>query len=249
MWRCPTESRESSEVYHFLNPIFSLDSPMPRSLPLLVAVFLAVPAIADDKFTPLFNGKDTTGWTFTLRAAKPDDKPDPKGTWSVKDGLLVCTGKPNGYIATEKEYENYVLRLKWRYPKNAEKPNSGVLLHCTSKDQVWPHSVEAQLKSGFAGDFWLNADQDGKLPEIQHDRKDLADKNHRHYLRVEMKESVEKPLGEWNAMEITCQGGEIVVMVNGVKVNNAKGCSLRKGRIALQSEGSAVEFQEIEIKR
>ena len=218
----------------------------------LVSGLLASGTLRADDFTPLFNGKDTTGWTFTLRPPKdmPDAKPDPKNTWSVKDGVLVCTGKPNGYVVTEKEYENYTLRLKWRYPKGTEKPNSGVLLHVQAgDDRVWPNSVEAQTKDGFAGDLWLNADRAGKLPTITHDRKDAADKTDRHYLRVEAKEPVERPLGEWNQYEITCKGGDITLVVNGKTVNEAKGCSLTKGRIALQSEGSAVEFKDIEIKK
>lgn len=222
---------------------------MRRSIPLLALLFAST-ALADDGFTPLFNGKDTTGWTTTLRPPKdmPDAKPDPKATWGVKDGVLVCTGKPNGYIATEKEYENYTLRLKWRYPAGTEKPNSGVLLHVQpGDDRVWPNCVEAQLKGGFAGDIWLNADKAGKMPAITHDRKDAADKTDRHYLRVEAKD-VEKPLGEWNAMTITCRGGDFTVVVNGKTVNEAKRCSLTKGRIGLQSEGSAVEFKDIEMK-
>jgi hypothetical protein len=221
---------------------------MRRSLPLVL--LLTTPALADDGYAPLFNGKDTTGWTFTLRSPKdmPDVKPDPKATLNVKDGVLVCTGKPNGYIATEKEYENYTLRVKWRYPAGTEKPNSGVLLHIVGEDRVWPNCVEAQMKGGFAGDLWLNADKAGKLPAIKHDRKDAADKTDRHYLRVETKD-VEKPLGEWNVMTILCKGGDITLVVNGKTVNEAKGCSLTKGRIGLQSEGSPVEFKDIEIKK
>lgn len=223
---------------------------MSRTLALLLCL-AAGTAQAQEKFTPLFNGKDTTGWTFTLRPPKdmPDARPNPADTWSVTNGVLVCTGKPNGYIATEKEYADYVLRLKWRHPKGTEKPNGGVLLHVTGDDKVWPNSVEAQLKGGFAGDIWLNANKEGKLPTIHHDRKDDADKTDRHYLRVESKEPFEKPLGEWNECEITCRGGDITVQVNGKLANEAKGCSLTNGRIALQSEGAPVEFQEIEMKR
>lgn len=220
---------------------------------LLPLLLLASPALAaDDKFTPLFNGKDTTGWTFTLRPPKdkPDSKPDPKDTWSVKDGVLVCTGKPNGYIATEKEYENYTLRLKWRFPKDAAGGNGGVLLHVTGEDKVWPHSVEAQLKSGFAGDIWLNADKDGKLPalEVVPERKDAANKEGRHYFRIGKDEKIEKEFGEWNEYEITCSGGDITLVVNGKRANVATKGSLTKGRIALQSEGAPIEFKEVEIR-
>lgn len=221
---------------------------MRHLLPLLL---LASPVVAaDEKFTPLFNGQDTTGWTFTLRppADKPDSKPDPKDTFSVKDGVLVCTGKPNGYIATAKEYEDYVLRLKWRFPKDSKGGNSGVLLHCTGDDKVWPHSIEAQLKAGQAGDLWLNANKDNMLPKLDTaaDRKDA--KNARHTFRIGKDDSIEKPFGEWNEYEITCKGGDITLVVNGKTVNEGKNGELKKGRIALQSEGVPIEFKDIEIQ-
>lgn len=226
---------------------------MRRLLPLLAAALFAVPAFAaDDGFTPLFNGKDTTGWTFFLRPPKdkPDSKPDPKDTWSVKDGVLVCTGKPNGYVVTEKEYGDYVLRLKWRFPEGSKGGNSGVLLHCTGKDVVWPNSVEAQLAAGQAGDLWLIADESGKLPklDIATDRKDEKNKQGRHYFRIGKGEAIEKPFGEWNQYEITCKGGDITLVVNGKKVNEGKAGELTKGRIGLQSEGAPIEFKDIEIK-
>jgi hypothetical protein len=223
---------------------------MRHLLPLLL---LASPALAaDDGFTPLFNGKDTTGWTFTLRPPKdkPDTKPDPKDTFSVKEGVLVCTGKPNGYIATEKEYGDYVLRLKWRFPKDSKGGNSGVLLHLTGEDKVWPNSVEAQLAAGQAGDLWLIADKENKLPklEIAADRKDEKNKEGRHYFRLNKDEKIEKEFGEWNQYEITCKGGDVNLVVNGKAVNEGKNGELKKGRIALQSEGVPIEFKDIEMK-
>lgn len=223
---------------------------MRHLLPLLL---LAAPTLAaDDQFTPLFNGKDTAGWTFTLRPPKdkPDSKPDPKDTWSVKDGVLVCTGKPNGYIATEKEYENFTLRLKWRFPKDVQAPNGGVLLHVQSEDRVWPHCVEAQLKGGFAGDIWLQPDKDGKLPAltVAPERRDADNKEGRHFFRLGKDEKIEKEFGEWNEYEITCSGGDITLVVNGKQANVGTKGSLTKGRIALQSEGSVIEFKDIEIR-
>jgi hypothetical protein len=217
-----------------------------RALALLLA--LAVSASAAD-FVPLFSGKDTTGWTATLRPPKdkPDSKPDPKDTWSVRDGVLVCTGKPNGYLATATEYGDYTLKLKWRYPVGTVKPNSGVLLHLTGPDKVWPNCVEMQLKGGFAGDFWRNPAADGKMPAFDGKNKDAADKTDRHYLRIP-KDDIEKPLGEWNECEITTARGAITVSVNGQKANESTGGALKKGRIALQSEGSAVEFKDILIR-
>jgi len=216
-----------------------------RALALLLAS--AVSAAAAD-FVPLFNGKDTTGWTATLRPPKdkPDGKPDPKDTWSVRDGVLVCGGKPNGYLATAKEYGDYTLKLKWRYPAGTVKPNTGVLLHLTGPDKVWPQCVEVQLKDGFAGDFWRNPDAAGKMPALAGKHKDAADKTDRHFFRIGM-DKFEKPLGEWNECEITTKGGAITVTVNGKLANEATG-ALKKGRIALQSEGSPAEFKDIGIR-
>jgi hypothetical protein len=225
-----------------------------RSCIAFVFTFIMVSSLqaADDGWTPLFNGTDTSGWTFTLRPSKdkPNDKPDPKDTWTVKDGVLICTGKPNGYIATEKEYENYQLRLKWRYPKEAKAGNSGVLLHVTGPNVVWPNCIEAQLASAKAGDIWLNADSDKKLPVLQFgsEQKDNANKDGRHFFRKKSDRPVEKDFGEWNQYEIECLGGDIQLKINGIVVNQGKEGSLRKGRIALQSEGAPVEFKEIEFK-
>jgi hypothetical protein len=205
---------------------------------------------AEDSFTPLFNGKDFTGFTFHLRQPNPETKLDPKNTWKVVDGIIQCTGKPNGYFATVKEYGDYILKVKWRFPAEGKGGNSGILLHVTAEDKVWPHAIEAQMYAGRAGDIWLNADKEGKLPLIEIDpvRKDLDNKDGRHYFRIGKDEMIEKPLGEWNEYVITCQGGDITLVINGKKVNEAKRCSLTKGRIAFQSEGAPVEFKDIEIK-
>jgi hypothetical protein len=226
---------------------------MIRCIAWLACLGLAGSSPAQEKFTPLFNGKDTEGWTFTLRPPKdkPDSKPDPKDTWSVVDGVLKCTGKPNGYIATKAEYENYVLRVKWRFPAESKGGNSGVLLHLRGPDKVWPNSVEAQLFAGRAGDLWLIADQEGKLPKLDIDlaRKNPANAEGRHYFRIPKDDVIEKPFGEWNQYEITCQGGDVTLVVNGKKANEGKNGELKKGRIALQSEGAAVEFKDIEIRQ
>ena len=222
------------------------------ALPLLPALAVAVAwpdsTSAQDKdgSKPLFNGKDLTGWKPYLRPAKdsPNVTPDPKNTWSVVDGVIVCKGRPNGYIATEKEHGDYVLRVKWRFPKGGTPGNSGVLLHVQKEDKVWPTSVEAQLASGRAGDFWLIMPPDATL-DVDKSRQDP--KQARHYFRDPKDEPVEKPIGEWNQYEITCKDGDVTLVVNGRKVNEGKNGNLKSGRIGLQSEGSEIHFKDIEI--
>jgi hypothetical protein len=58
----------------------------------------------------------------------------------------------------------------------------------------------------------------------------------------------EKPLGEWNEMIIECRGNTIKVWVNGDMVNYGYDCTASKGHIALQAEGSEVEFATVDLK-
>ncbi|MDB5308301.1 MAG: hypothetical protein JWO38_2503 [Gemmataceae bacterium] len=215
-----------------------------------VGLLLAhAPANDPDGFTPLFNGKDLAGWKAFGRATKdgPTTPIEPGQSWTVADGVLRCTGKPTGYLVTDKEYGDYVLKLKWRYPKDLKAGNSGVLLHCQKDDKVWPVCLEAQLRSGRAGDLWLQTAADVKLT-VDPTRRDADDKTKRHIWRAPKDGEVEKPFGEWNEYEITCKGGDIAVAVNGKKVNEGSECSLTKGRIGIQAEGTEIHFKDIAIK-
>jgi hypothetical protein len=99
--------------------------------------------------TMLWNGKDFAGWKLVVR----DPKHDVTETWSVRDGIVHCQGKPSGYMRTEEDYANYLLHVEWRWPGKGG--NSGALVHMSIPDNVWPKSLECQLASGNAGDFWL----------------------------------------------------------------------------------------------
>ena len=211
---------------------------------LLTFAALALGADADG-FTPLFDGKTLDGWTFIVKPDKDGKKSDPLATWSAKDGVIVCTGKPNGCMVTKKEYADYVLKLKWRWPADGKPGNSGVSLH-VQDEKYWPTSIEAQLLAGRAGDLLITNPPDAKL-EGEKSRQDP--KLDRRFFRIEAKEPVEKKPGEWNEMEITCKGGDITLVVNGVKVNEGKNGNLTSGRIALQSEGAEVHFKDVVIKR
>jgi hypothetical protein len=197
----------------------------------------------------LFNGKDLSGW----KAVAKDAKLDAKEAWSVlADGTLRCTGKPTGYLITEKDYENYTLRFRWKYtPTELKRPNSGVLIHCQPGEAFWPHSYEAQLAKGNAGDLWFQYDDQKKLPtvEVPEEQRDAANKEGRRIIRIKSEADYEKAVGEWNDYEIICQGGEIKILVNGKLANHAKNASLKRGKIALQAEGAEIHFREMTIQQ
>jgi hypothetical protein len=240
---------------------------MTRVLLLVAAMFVGLFAVypsrnlrADEPaagFTPLFNGKDLSGWHVFL---DPDVKDaDPAKVWTVRDGEMRCLGKPFGYVLTEKEFGDYILRVQWRWP--AEPGNSGVFVHVTGPDKIWPKAVECQLYSGRAGDFWL---VDGFKMKTESPKDPNSS---RHFARVGDKfvkngkkdnrgrdlydiigKQVEKPAGEWNQYEITCRRDTINLVVNGQHVNTGTQAENTKGRILLQSEGAPVVFRNIEIK-
>lgn len=182
----------------------------------------------------LFNGKDLSGWKAFVPDLAKEGK-DPLSVWSVADGVLRCAGRPIGYVQTEARYDNYVLELKWRFDPAKGEGNSGVLLRTIGDDVVWPKSMEAQLQSKNAGDFWnigeYKATVDPKRTDGRH--------------TVKLRPTNEKPLGEWNQYRIVVNGGTIELWVNGLLQNVATNVEESKGRIALQSEGAYIEFKDV----
>jgi hypothetical protein len=184
----------------------------------------------------LFNGKDLTGWTaFVPDAAKQGIAPE--SVWSVEDGVLVCKGNPVGYIRTTDKHRNFILRVQWRFnPVTKKAGNSGVLVRMVGEDKVWPKSVEAQLMSGSAGDFW---NIDGFVMTT-----DPARTNGRNTKKTH---GAERPVGEWNEYEIVVNKGEVILYVNGEELNRATGVEEVPGFICLQSEGAEIHFREIRL--
>ena len=94
---------------------------MKRAPFLLVLVCIVAPlraAGADPEFKPLFNGKDLSGWVPMNVAPS---------TFTVRDGIIVSTGKPTGIMRTERQYENYIIELEWTHVTKGG--NAGLFLH------------------------------------------------------------------------------------------------------------------------
>ena len=97
-----------------------------------------------------------------------------------------------------------------------------------------------QLASENAGDFWIIG------TELDVKNEEERKKGRRH---LNLTDDSEKPIREWNEMEITCRGDEIIVKVNGDLVNHAYNCSVTQGAICLQSEGTPIEFRDILLRK
>jgi hypothetical protein len=194
----------------------------------------------------LFNGIDLNGW----HADVPDMDKDAslKSPFIVRNGLLVSLGTPGGHLITDSVYRNYRLQVEYRF---ASKPgNCGVLVHASTPRALYdmfPKSVEVQMENKNAGDFWCIV-EDITVPDMEARRGPkekwgiTEGKNRR---IPNLTDNSEKPVGEWNTMIIECFEREIRVWVNNDMVNHGYNCTADRGHIALQAEGSEVEFRKL----
>ena len=183
--------------------------------------------------------------------ARDNDK-NLRDPFIVRDGVLVTLGTPRGHLITDASYSDYQLTVEYRFP--GEPGNCGVLVHASKPRRLYgmfPQSMEVQLQSGHAGDFWCIG-EDITVPDM------VARRGPKEKWGVEppfnrriknLTDNSENPLGEWNTMVIHCKGDAVTVWVNGDLVNQGTGCTATKGQIALQAEGSEVEFRKLELTK
>jgi hypothetical protein len=219
---------------------------------LALALAAGRPAAAQETAAPaesrsLFNGKDLTGWHADVPDL--DDNPDGRMPFIVREGMLVSLGRPGGHLITDEVHENYRLDVEYRFAGRAG--NCGVLVHVSKPRalyEMFPQSLEVQMQSREAGDFWCIA-EDITVPDMEERRgpKERWGTDGNKLRRIKnLTDGSEIELGEWNRMVIECVGDEVKVWVNGDLVNHGSKCTATKGQIAVQAEGVEVEFRKLE---
>ncbi len=213
---------------------------MRQSLSLVLLLALSSLALADEKkdegFIDLFNGKDLAGWVPVQTAPS---------TWTVKDQMIICSGKPTGVMRTEKHYENFILELEWRHM--IANGNSGVFIWSdpvTSRGQPFTRGIECQVLDGKGGDWYTTHGDVFPIHGAVMKPDNPRGKGSRSYPT----ENRSKPSPEWNHYRIVANEGAIELHVNGKLVTSGKECSPRKGYICLESEGGLVHFRNIRVK-
>jgi hypothetical protein len=198
----------------------------------------------------LFNGKDLKGWHMDV--PEMDTNKNARSPFIVRDSVLVSLGEPQGHLITDSIYQNYRLKVEYRFPS---KPgNSGVLVHASTPRALYhmfPKSLEVQLEHQNAGDFWCIQEDIRVSPDMEKRRGPKAEwgvSEGKKRRIMNLTDNSEKPVGEWNTIVIECIANVIRVHVNGDLVNLGV-CTASKGQIALQSEGSEVEFRKVEITK
>jgi len=205
--------------------------------------FAEEPKKADEGFVPLFNGKDLTGWVVMGAKQYKDKDGTMKDDWhAAEDGTLVCEGKCAGWLRSEKQYKNFVLKLEYRISKGG---NSGVFVHAPERGQSSHLGREVQILD-CAGRPVSKSIVGGYYSVIA-PRKNMA-----------------RPFTEWNDYVMTCNGSRFIVAMNGEETLNADlaeaqieascpkgflpGLKSREGYIGLQDHRSRVEFRNLLLK-
>ena len=224
-----------------------------RSMKLAAVLLSASVSLLDSNFSlaqeaskSLFNGKDLEGWHADV--PELDKNPAGQSPFIVRDGMLVSLGKPGGHLITDDEHQNYRLEVEYRFV--AMPGNCGVLVHASKPRalyEMFPQSIEVQMHHENAGDFWCIV-EDITVPDMEKRRGPkenwgITEGKGRRILNLT--DGSEKPPGEWNSMTIECVGDQVKVWVNNQLVNLGSNCSAKKGHIALQAEGTEVEFRKL----
>lgn len=183
-----------------------------------------------------------------------------KDTWTFKEDVIYCTGKPVSVIRTQKQYTNFELVCQWRHMKKAG--NSGIFLWTIPeslerlKGPGLPQGVEVQvLDLGYkeayeqggkrkADWFTCHGDVFPVGPVKFKPFPPVAPNGKRSFPSKELSKGV----GQWNHYYVRAINGEVRLWVNGEEVSGGTDISPRSGFVCLESEGSPVEFRNLKIR-
>ena len=214
-------------------------------------VALAASQAVEAGFTPLFNGKDLSGWVYGRRASNVENRSG-KG-YQVDNGVLFTTKEDGGNLFTEREYGDFVLRFEFKLTENA---NNGIGIRAPLEGDAAYVGMEIQVLDDGGSEYKT-------LRPVQY-HGSLYD-------MVAAKRGAQKPVGEWNSEEIAAKGRQITVKLNGITIVDAnlddvtdeailgkhrdlgkpegsRGIANTRGHIGLLGHGTRVEFRNIRIK-
>ena len=227
-----------------------------RSWPVVVAcmglVGLPVLLQAQEKgFTPLFNGKDLSGWVYGRRADGTENRTG-RG-YQVENGILFTTKEDGGNLFTEKQYTDFIFSFEFKLTENA---NNGIGIRAPLQGDAAYAGIEIQVLDDSGSEYrsLRPAQYHGSI-----------------YQMFPAKRGHQKPVGEWNSEEITVKGRQIAVQLNGAmitegnldevkdeallskhrdlsKPEGSRGIANTRGHVGLLGHGTRVEFRNIRIR-
>lgn len=255
---------------------------MLRSVCSFCVFALSTSLIYGQTWNPLFNGKDLSNWDKHIGTSLGADFNDLAAASSVgkvfsvidHDGTKVIriSGEVNGSLATTESFENYHLRLVFRWGDDVfTRRNSGLLYHSFGDFGVglgtWMANIECQLLHQNMGDTYLMANTACSTSAKKNEEKNqffytpgaelVHFGEHASGRSIKKSDDVEKPVGEWNTVDLYCYGRTSVHVVNGktVMVNQQTSVyedgalkPLTAGKIQIQSEGGELFIKSIDMR-
>ncbi|MAF65549.1 MAG: hypothetical protein CMJ84_07810 [Planctomycetes bacterium] len=182
-------------------------------------------------------------------------------TWSEKDGSILCSGVPLGGARSREVLENFELVCEWRH--HVEAGNSGIFLWCPEEaftdlppGQLPRSGIEVQvLDLAYETRY---EEQHGKQPDWFTSHGDVfpvgassmkpfppAAPNGRRSFPTQRRS---RGVGEWNHYYVRAVNGEVRLWVNGQEVSGGNECKPARGYLALESEGSLIEFRNLRLR-
>jgi hypothetical protein len=169
------------------------------------------------------------GWTTLFDGMDLDGWDQVGGSnWHVADGAIVADTmidkKEPGYLVTKKSYKNFVVRVEFMSSDDA---NSGIYFRCLDAKNITDRTCyEANI-------FDQRADPSYGTGAIT-----------RH---VEV-DPMPKAGGKWNTYEVTANGRDITVVLNGQTTAKLRNGMFDEGPIALQHGAGAIKFRKVQVK-
>jgi hypothetical protein len=158
-------------------------------------------------------------------------------TWSLRDGMIYCAGKPDCFLRSNKSYRDFIFRAEWRFVTEGWKqsapddwPNAGFFINAQEINDRWPRSLEVQGHYGEAGSLF-----GVRGGAVKGARRGPIDER-----RI--------PFGDWDKVEVRSQGGIVTIILNDRKINEGHDISPQEGNICLQAEGWPLYYRALEIQ-
>jgi hypothetical protein len=211
----------------------------------IISLLSCIIACTSSSPVSLFNGENLEGWHIDV--PEMDKNPEARNPFIVRDGMLVSLGSPGGHIITDAKYQDFRLEIEYRFAGSPG--NCGVLVFASTPRSLYdmfPKSIEVQMMHTNAGDFWCiveNITTDNML-ERRGPKEEWGITEGKKRRIKNLTDGSENKVGEWNSMIVECLKNEIKVWVNGDLVNHGTNATASSGNIALQAEGSEVEFRK-----
>lgn len=233
----------NNEVFNKIENLFKM-----KYFITILCIAMTAFSCKKEKATSLFNGQDLSGWHVDV--PEMDTIPNTINPFIIRDDKLVSLGTPRGHLITDDVYKDYKLEVEYRFA--GEPGNCGVLVHASTPRalyKMFPKSLEVQMQHEDAGDFWVIVEdiEVDNMVKRRGAKEEWGITEGKKRRIINLTDGSEKPLGEWNTMIIECLNDEIKVWVNGDLVNHGFNATVTSGQIAIQAEGSEVEFRKIDI--